>query len=667
MTSVTATVCLVSLMLCLRAPVGTSDQPLVHMTAKGDISDNAQQGETNIEDAENMAEEALSDPEQAITSEPSESEPKDVNENDAGSGEESSYEADETDPDSGPANDQGSAGSSIGSIPADDITIDLEETDSAAAEVQKAATTAVQQKAAAKTGWRTVGGKDYYYYDDGSIARGVVEIDGEKYLFDKKTGELRSGLVIIESATYYGDSNGKMQKSWQTVDGKEYYFTDESYAEYKEGDEGKRKTGFIYVGDERYYLINRFLHGFNDEDYAVLAKGWNTIDNRVYYMDPDSGAITTGFKTIDGKRFFFNENGSRQFFKEEWRTLDGSRYYFNKDYSVRTGVSTIDDKTYYLHPETGEIQTGWKAIDGRRYYFADERYQQYKDYMKGQMQTGFTKIGKYVYYLITPEMTGYKKADLGSRATGWCTIGGKKYHFKDSGVMDTGWQTIDGAKYHFAANGVMDNAWAVIGGKTYHFTGGKMDTGWKTIVNRTYYFHPNGVKQECGRVTIDGKVCAFGNNGVLSSRNSSISDVVRYAKKWEGKIPYKSSVTGNDKTDERKLELKEGRGSDCSWFVFHCLEKFGYLTEHVHSFEWGSKPSCYKGGKEIGKDLSKARPGDVICYKYGSGKRTPQNSHVSIYIGDGKEIHCAGDTSGKGGVVISKVNKKDIYNIVRFN
>jgi len=286
---------------------------------------------------------------------------------------------------------------------------------------------------------------------------------------------------------------------------------------------GKRKTGFIYVGDERYYLINRFLHGFNDEDYAVLAKGWNTIDNRVYYMDPDTGAITTGFKTIDG------------------------------------------------------------------------------------------------------------------------------------------------AKYHFAANGVMDNAWAVIGGKTYHFTGGKMDTGWKTIVNRTYYFHPNGVKQECDRVTIDGKVCAFGNNGVLSSRNSSISDVVRYAKQWEGKIPYKSSVTGNDKNDERKLELKEGRGSDCSWFVFHCLEKFGYLTEHVHSYEWGSKPSRYEGGKEIGKDLSKARPGDVICYKYGNGKRTPQNSHVSIYIGDGKEVHCAGDTNGKGGVVISKVNKKDIYNIVRFN
>jgi cell wall-associated NlpC family hydrolase len=182
---------------------------------------------------------------------------------------------------------------------------------------------------------------------------------------------------------------------------------------------------------------------------------------------------------------------------------------------------------------------------------------------------------------------------------------------------------------------------AVIGGKTYHFTGGKMDTGWKTIVNRTYYFHPNGVKQECGRVTIDGKVCAFGNNGVLSSRNSSISDVVRYAKKWEGKIPYKSSVTGNDKTDERKLELKEGRGSDCSWFVFHCLEKFGYLTEHVHSFEWGSKPSCYKGGKEIGKDLSKARPGDVICYR----------GHVAIYMGNGRIVHAA---DYKYGICISK-------------
>ena len=115
MTSVTATVCLISLMLCLRAQVSTSAQPLVHMSAKEDISDNAQLGETNIEDAENMTEDVLSDPEPAAASEPSESESNDVNENAAESGEESSYEADETDPDSEPADEQGNAGSSTGS------------------------------------------------------------------------------------------------------------------------------------------------------------------------------------------------------------------------------------------------------------------------------------------------------------------------------------------------------------------------------------------------------------------------------------------------------------------------------------------------------------------------------------------------------------------------
>ena len=174
MTSVTATVCLISLMLCLRAPVGTAVQPLVHMSAKEDISDNAQQGETNVEDADNLTEEVLSDQEQAATSEPSESESYDVNENAAGSEEESSYEASETEPDSGPANDQGNAGSSTGSTRAEDIMIDIEEPDSAAIEVQKAAANAVQQKAAAKTGWRTIDGKEYSYYDDGSMARGVV-------------------------------------------------------------------------------------------------------------------------------------------------------------------------------------------------------------------------------------------------------------------------------------------------------------------------------------------------------------------------------------------------------------------------------------------------------------------------------------------------------------
>ncbi len=145
------------------------------------------------------------------------------------------------------------------------------------------------------------------------------------------------------------------------------------------------------------------------------------------------------------------------------------------------------------------------------------------------------------------------------------------------------------------------------------------------------------------------------------------ADLVTYAKQWVGKVPYKSSVTGNDPDNERFEPLAVGRGSDCSWFVYHCLEHFGILDEFVHSYEWGSEPDKYPGGRHIGTDLSQAQPGDILCYAYGSGKsgnRQSGNSHVGIYIGDGKQIECS---AGPGNVVESDVDKGNLIQIVRFN
>ena len=201
----------------------------------------------------------------------------------------------------------------------------------------------------------------------------------------------------------------------------------------------------------------------------------------------------------------------------------------------------------------------------------------------------------------------------------------------------------------------MDDGMMTILRKKYHFTNGIMDTGWKTIDGKLYYFDKNGVRQEFGRLRLNGKVYVFNKYGVCTFKDSSIDDVVKYAKQWVGKLPYKSTVTGNDPKNERMLELKEGRGSDCSWFVFHCLEKYGYLKQFVHSYDWGRAPQM--------RDLSRARPGDVLCYKYGTETATSKKSHVSIYVGNGMEVHMA---AGQG-CIWTSVHTKDLISIVRFS
>lgn len=127
-----------------------------------------------------------------------------------------------------------------------------------------------------------------------------------------------------------------------------------------------------------------------------------------------------------------------------------------------------------------------------------------------------------------------------------------------------------------------------------------------------------------------------------------VQEMLDYATFWVGKISYASSQNGTDPDNRRSRELYDGGATDCSWFVFHVLFRYGLLKHFVHSYEWGNSPDCYPGGRNIGTDMSKAVAGDVLCT--GTGTK-PQNSHVLIYLGDNKVVECA---SGKGGVVTGK-------------
>ena len=166
------------------------------------------------------------------------------------------------------------------------------------------------------------------------------------------------------------------------------------------------------------------------------------------------------------------------------------------------------------------------------------------------------------------------------------------------------------------------------------------------------------------RISCDGQTLSYQipytGGGAGGTSGTIMQQVCDYAKSWVGKIPYKSSVTGDDPNDERKMDLKEGRGSDCSWFVYHVLKHFDLVGDtFIHSYEWGNDPKKYPNFKHIGTDMTMAIPGDVLC----TGKGTaPGNSHVGIYVGDGKWVECA---AGRGTVLSDA--PKNPRQIVRYN
>ena len=141
--------------------------------------------------------------------------------------------------------------------------------------------------------------------------------------------------------------------------------------------------------------------------------------------------------------------------------------------------------------------------------------------------------------------------------------------------------------------------------------------------------------------------------------NDDVQEMLDYATYWEGKIDYASSQNNTDPHNERFEELHDGGATDCSWFVYHVLFRYGLLKHFVHSYEWGNSPGEYPGGHNIGSDLDNAVPGDILCT--GTGTKS-QNSHVLIYLGGGKVVHCA---AGKGVIVSSAPHH--IRQIVHFS
>lgn len=382
----------------------------------------------------------------------------------------------------------------------------------------------------------------------------------------------------------------------------------------------------------RYKFTAKFIKDGNGYKYrntngTYTVNKFQKIGGYTYYFDT-KGYRVTGFKTINKKTYYFDSNGRMLL---RWKRVNGKKYLFDPvDGHMHTGWEWVEENNawYYLSPSKGYLLEGWQTIGGKKYYLTKDEF-----YAK----TGWQTIDGKKYFFDT--QSAYM-------ITGWKTISNKTYYFGDDGVMVTGTQIIDGKTYTFNNKGQLTSG--TIPTDTNQATTSQTsssDPGTKTIWNSNSYttsaVRTTWYKGTDKDMTLDYK----------TTRNATfVNNMIAYATYFVGKIDYASSVTNNDPTGLRYKHLKVNGKTDCSWFVYHVLHKFGLVEDFVHSYDWGDKPSCYPGGINIGTDVSKASPGDVIC----TGKGTSgSNSHVAIYIGGGKVVECC---AGKG-VIISNAPK----------
>lgn len=365
----------------------------------------------------------------------------------------------------------------------------------------------------------------------------------------------------------------------------------------------------------RYSYTARFVETsggvkYRNKDGSYSKSKFQTIDGNIYYFNAN-GYRLTGWKSIGGKLYYFDSQG-RMYLR--WKRINGKKFYFDPvDGHRHTGWIWVPEKNawYYLSPTYGYLLEGWKSIGGKLYYLTPGEF-----YAK----TGWQVFNGRRFYFDPQKAFMY---------TGWHTIGGKKYYFAKDGAMVTGKQIIDGQVCTFSSGGVL------VSGSAIEFSASTTTTTSDKFIWNSSPYVTSAVTNTWAKSTDSDMPF-----DVTTKRNATfVNNMLAYATYFVGKMDYASSVTNNDPDGLRFHRLISGGKTDCSWFVYHVLYKYGLAGEDfIHSYQWGNDPSTYPGGVNIGTDISKASPGDIIC----TGKGTASsNSHVMIYLGGGKVVECA--------------------------
>ncbi|ONI37572.1 hypothetical protein AN639_09505 [Candidatus Epulonipiscium fishelsonii] len=191
------------------------------------------------------------------------------------------------------------------------------------------------EKGVVQLGWQMAEGNDYYFFEDGTRAIGIQEIDGITYAFNKDSMLERSKVT----PEYVTDENGIVQRGWQMAEGNDYYFFED----------GTRAIGMQEIDGHRF--------GFNDD--GTLARN-QSIGG--YQLD-ENGIVKVGWQTVDGKKYYFTENG---IISDGIHTIDGKKYGF------KDGALVINGQVDGLQTdENGILRLGWQVINGKKHYFTE--------------------------------------------------------------------------------------------------------------------------------------------------------------------------------------------------------------------------------------------------------------------------------------------------------
>ncbi|ETP71044.1 putative cell wall binding protein, partial [Lachnospiraceae bacterium JC7] len=169
----------------------------------------------------------------------------------------------------------------------------------------------------------------------------------------------------------------------------------------------------------------------------VMAAGWTTNAGGEQVYVQDSGSVVTNSwikANSNGQVIWYYATQDGTLRKNGWQTVNGYRYYFDENGIMQTGW--IDDYKFYCDPNSGAAASGWKYIaipDEMSYYYTNNSH-----YTTGSYAWFYFNTSNNQKYSAENENVTVK------------TIDGVKYGFDENGVMQLGWAKITEASPEIA-------------------------------------------------------------------------------------------------------------------------------------------------------------------------------------------------------------------------
>lgn len=282
----------------------------------------------------------------------------------------------------------------------------------------------------------------------------------------------RHSFQTVDGKTYYFDGEGYPLKGSQTINDKQYYFKKDLSMACDEWVDGK------YYGKDGVYDPNH-----------PIGK-WVKSNNRWWYKHYDGSYTTNNWEKINDKWYFFDKDG---WMKTGWLKWNNIWYYLDSNGEITTGWFKDNNLSYYANTK-GELQMN-KWIDSKYYVGKNGAYTAKKTTLGTEYLGNWQQVdSKYKFQHLDKSYT----------SDNWELIAGKWYYFDSNSNRVTGWyKWTDNRWYYFAADGTLVTGRFTVDGSEYYANsyGHVKMNYW---LDNKYYFGKSGIytayKNELGTI-----------------------------------------------------------------------------------------------------------------------------------------------------------------------